>query len=184
LSLLLSSSFFRTRQPATLYRIAKAKYANLAGVGAARYPGRWNRPGQEAIYTSTEVGVAILETLAHLRKDLIPSDLVIMTISVSGNWVDVKNGLVDPTTKGYFWRYETVAEAKHDFDSPAPMFGGGLNPFAIAVPSVIVPPVPLLNVVLYPRGIGFWNHVKLEDIKPFDLDSRLIFESTPNDPLT
>jgi RES domain-containing protein len=86
--LILSQSFFRTRKPATLYRIAKAKYANLSGVGAARYPGRWNFPGQEAIYTSTEVGVAILETLAHLRKDLIPSGLVIMTISVSGDWVD------------------------------------------------------------------------------------------------
>jgi len=56
------------------------------------------------------------------------------------------------------------------------MFAAGGNPFAVAVPSVIV---PAWNVVLYPKGIGFWDHVSLESLEPFEFDPRLFPENTP-----
>ena len=135
-------------------------------------PGRWNRPGEEAIYTSTEIAVPLLERLAHSRKDLIPSNLALMRIRISGVWESHKNALTDARTGGSIWLYPSVADAKEHFQNGY-LFGGGINPFAIAVPSVIV---PAWNVVLYPKGIGFWKHVSLIDIEPFEFDPRLFPE--------
>jgi RES domain-containing protein len=199
----LDLDFFRTGQPLTLYRIAKTKYANLSGVGAAQTPGRWNGGGWEAIYTSTERSMPVLEKLVHLPKDLIPSNQALMTIKVSGNWegpVDYgfKHGrLVDGETGGTFLFFRTLIAARHffamgHFGSPIGTTAAGelpglslpfarllTNPFAVAVPSVIV---PVWNVVLYPQGSAFWDHVKLENIEPFEFDSRLFPEGTPPNP--
>jgi hypothetical protein len=49
-------------------------------------------------------------------------------------------------------------------------FGGGIHPFAIAIPSVVV---PVWNVVLYPTASGFRDHVLLESVEPFEFDPRL-----------
>lgn len=81
----LDPGFLFTHKPLTLYRLARARYANLSGVGAALAPGRWNREGEEAIYTSTEIAVPVLERLVHTPKDIIPSNLALMKIRVSGN---------------------------------------------------------------------------------------------------
>jgi RES domain len=159
----LDSEFFSANQPLTLYRLARAKYANLAGIGAAQYPGRWNLPSQEAIYSSTEKSAAILESLAHIPKDLIPSNLALMKIRVSGKWEVHSDGLIDPHTGGRIFILRTLAFA---FSRAPQKFGIPLNTFAAAVPSVIV---PVWNVVLYPQVLGFWNHVTLETVEPFDL---------------
>jgi RES domain-containing protein len=169
----LDPEFFLAHQPLTLYRLARAKYANLSGIGAAVAPGRWNRSGEEAIYTATEIGVPVLEMLAHAPKELIPSNLALMRIKISGEWEAQKNALIDPKTSGCLWFYRSLAEAKEAFDHPR-MFAVGINPFAVAIPSVIV---PVWNVVLYPKGIGFWDHVSLESIEPFQFDPRLFPEN-------
>jgi hypothetical protein len=52
----------------------------------------------------------------------------------------------------------------------------GINAFAVAIPSVIV---PVWNVVLYPEGVGFWEHVSLISLEPFEFDPRLFPEETP-----
>jgi RES domain-containing protein len=172
----LDPEFFLDHQPLTLYRLARAKYANLSGIGAARAPGRWNSSGQEAIYTSTDVGVPVLEMLAHTPKDLIPSNLALMKIRVSGQWIAHKNALFDAKTRGSLWIYRSVAETRDDFQKTQHWFPGSDNPFAVAVPSVIV---PAWNVVLYPKERGFWDHVSLESIEPFQFDPRLFPENTP-----
>jgi hypothetical protein len=118
--------------------------------------------------------------MVHLRKDLIPSNQVVMTISVSGEWAEHENAVIDPKTSGCFWLYQTLAKAKYDFASTLPLFCGGLNAFAAALPSVIV---PIWNVVLYPQGTGFWKHVELENVEPFTFDARLFPENIPVEPL-
>ncbi|MGD0799874.1 MAG: RES domain-containing protein [Terracidiphilus sp.] len=173
----LNPDLFLAHQPLTLYRLARAKYANLSGVGAALDPGRWNRLGEEAIYTSTEVGVPVLEMLAHTSKNRIPSNLALMRIRISGQWEAQKNALIDPKTSACLWFYRSLAEAREAFDSPR-IFAVGINPFAVAVPSVIV---PVWNIVLYPKGFGFWDHVSLESLEGFQFDPRLFPEDTPED---
>jgi len=155
----------------------------LSGVGAAKYPGRWNRVGQEAIYTSVEMGVPVLERLVHTSKELIPSNLSMMTVYVREDWIKIGNALVDRASGGWMAFYRTLGEAKASFQDPAGDFGGLLRgtsgaekPFAIAVPSVVV---PRWNVVLYPAGLGFWRHVSLESIDTYEFDPRLFPEDTP-----
>jgi hypothetical protein len=86
----------------------------------------------------------------------------------------------DSKTSGCFWLYQTLAKAKYDFASPLPLFCGGLNAFAVALPSVIV---PIWNVVLYPQGAGFWKHVELENVESFTFDAGLFPEDTSVEPL-
>jgi RES domain-containing protein len=181
-NLALNLDFFSPEKPLTLYRLARKKYANLSGVGARSAPGRWNSPMQEAISTSTERSLPVLEKMVHLPKDLIPSNLALMTISVCGNWEGqvkspLEHGIVDKDSGAAFWFYRTLTEANRAFAfSNFTLVGRGLYPFAVALPSVIM---PVWNVVLYPDGKGFWDHVKLEDIEPFEFDSRLFPENTP-----
>jgi len=111
-----------------------------------------------------------------MPKDLIPSNLALMKIKVSGNWELQKNALIDPQTDGCLWFYRDIAKAKDHCSSGSHLFAVGMNPFAVAVPSVIV---PVWNVVLYPQGTGFWNHVSLESVDAFDFDPRLFPEDTP-----
>lgn len=169
----LDPGFFLANLPLTLYRLARAKFANLSGVGAALAPGRWNSFGQEAIYTSTEIGVPVLELLAHTPKDLIPSNLALMKIRVSGQWTAEKNALFDEKTSGGLWIYRSLAETRDDFQKSQHWFPGSANPFAVAIPSVIV---PVWNVVLFPQATGFWDHVSLESVEPFHFDPRLFPE--------
>jgi RES domain-containing protein len=158
-------------QPIRLYRVARRKYANLSGAGASLYPGRWNRPEQEAIYTSTEISVPVLERLVHTPKDVIPSNLALMTIQMSGEWEVHDDELVDVDTLARLRIFRSLAEAK-----------SGLGPpfisswYAVALPSVIV---PVWNVVLYPENSGFWKHISLESVEPFEFDPRLFPEGAP-----
>jgi RES domain-containing protein len=170
----LDGDVFLNRKHLTLYRIARAKYANLSGLGAAMAPGRWNRLGQEAICTSTEVSVPILERLAHTTKDLIPSNLAMMKIRVSGNWEIHENAITDAQTGAVVWLHRDLAEAKRRFMVGSDLFAEAMNPFAVALPSVIV---PVWNVVLFPKAPGFWQHVSLESVEAFEFDPRLFPES-------
>jgi RES domain-containing protein len=161
----------------TLYRLARARYANLSGVGAALAPGRWNLSGEEAIYTSTEMGVPVLERLVHTPKNLIPSNLALMKIRLSGPWVSSQvpvrlgeSSMLFAQPGGSIAVFETIAQARKGLAS-APH---GFSIFmAIAVPSVIV---PVWNVVLYPQNPQFWQQVSLENVVPFEFDPRLFPE--------
>lgn len=102
-----------------------------------------------------------------------------MKIRVIGNWEYRKGALGDTATDGCLLLLPSLAEAREAFQFSERIGGGFLgaaNPFAIAVPSVIV---PAWNVVLYPNGIGFWDHISLETIEPFNFDPRLFPENTP-----
>jgi len=172
----LDPDLFIQQKPLTLYRLARARYANLSGIGASLAPGRWNLPGQEAIYTSTEVGVPLLERLVHTSKDLIPSNLALMTLQLSGAW-NVEDGrLANRGSNGWIRLYRSLEDAKSNF----PETWGRIAPFAIAVPSVIV---PAWNVVLYPEAPHFWDHVSLIGVEPFEFDPRLFPEKTPAEPV-
>lgn len=170
-----------------LFRLARARYANLSGAGAAVAAGRWNLPGEEAIYTSTEKGVTVLERLVHTPKDVIPSNLAQMTLRIKGSWTRIDaDAFVDQATGAWFHLFTSLEQARswsegRQSDAKA----GRVNllatkGFALAVPSVIV---PAWNVVLFPKAMGFWKHVSLDDVEPFDYDPRLFPERTPLEPL-
>jgi RES domain-containing protein len=174
----LDRKMFLSGLPITLHRIAKTRYANLSGIGSAAFPGRWNLAGQEAIYTSTEIGTCVLERLAHTPKSLIPSNLSTMQIRISGQWqlTDVETSgsfLFDDRTAAAFYLCQTLRMANELFED---RFFSQRKVFAAAIPSVIA---PAWNVVLYPLVNGFTDHVTLESVRPFEFDPRLFPEDTP-----
>ncbi len=156
-----------SRRPVALYRLTRSRYASLSGAGAAKNPGRWNRSGEEAIYTSHEAACTVLELLSHTRKDLIPSNMTMMKIRLGGTWIADRYGLHDKSTGGRITVLKTIFSAYQYFGTD---LVSTERPFAVALPSVVA---PSLNVVLYPANRGFWEHVTLESVEPFSFDPRL-----------
>jgi RES domain-containing protein len=149
-------------KPLKLYRLAKENYANLSGIGAAKNGGRWNRIGQEAVYTSTEISAPWLERLVHTPKDLIPTNLVLMEIHL-----DLGDGSSQPP--GHLSVFPSLRVARQQlFGTTDP--NSPWSPLAVALPSVVV---PVWNVVLYPRARQFWDRIKLVSVEPVEFDPRL-----------
>lgn len=151
-------------RPLVLYRLCKTKYADLSGLGAARFPARWNHPGQRAVYTATSQALALAEVLVHFQRDARPQGYSMLTI-------ELKAG-ADLVVR------RTVQEANQWFNQ----FGTALSespedPIALVAPSVIVPEY---NVVLYPRPTLFEpDFATIRSIEPFTFDQRLFDEFAP-----
>lgn len=94
-----------------------------------------------------------------------------MRIRNSGNWEIHENAFTDARTNGCIWFCRSISAAR-SFFGLRPV-DEAMNPFAVAVPSVIV---PVWNVVLYPQATGFWDHVSLDSVEAFEFDPRLFAE--------
>jgi RES domain-containing protein len=69
-----------------LWRIANEtpdlRARDLSGRGAKAIGGRWNRKGTPAVYASTSIALATLETLAHLGDTIDIRNAFLVSISV------------------------------------------------------------------------------------------------------
>ena len=65
-----------------LYRIADRRHRIRDGSGAALHGGRWNSPGNPAIYAATSYSGALLEVLAHLGRATIPPTQAYVIVDV------------------------------------------------------------------------------------------------------
>ena len=74
-----------------VYRLCRSPFSALDGEGARLYGGRWNSVGGRVVYTSQSLALAALETLVHVGVDLVPTDLVALTIEIPDDlkWEDV-----------------------------------------------------------------------------------------------
>jgi len=79
-----------------VYRIAKPKRAaDLSGLGAFLYGGRWNRQGStKVLYTASSPSLAILEKIVHVNLATMPRDMCLITIEVPD-----KAGLISVSEK-------------------------------------------------------------------------------------
>lgn len=124
------------------------------------YPGRWNRKGQRAVYTSTSRALALNEVLAHLPKNSLPTGYSLLTMVLRPGDIVYRRSL----SAAQKW-FGTVGRVLSE-DSG--------DPIALIVPSVIVPEY---NVVLYPRPRNFEpEFVQIAALDPFEFDSRLFDE--------
>ena len=71
--------------PDTAWRLCRAPYADLSGLGAQKFGARWNSPGRAAVYLSAEAALPVLEVLVHLDLplDLLPTDYVLMRVDLA-----------------------------------------------------------------------------------------------------
>lgn len=120
----------------------------LSGEGARRFGGRWNRPGQAAVYTSTTVSLAVLEWLVHVDPSDAPPELVAIAYDLPDDEPVTRLG-VDDLPDG--WRGYPVSEALRRVG--ADWLDAG-ETVALVVPSIVLPLAEEYNVVLNPGHAG------------------------------
>lgn len=148
-----------------VYRLTRTRYAgDLSGEGAARFPGRWNLPGQPALYTAGSRALALLEVLAHLPRQLVPTDFLLQTIHLP----ELPAPMTFPAESlPDTWRGNPPAQVLRQLG------GAWLEKHqVIRVPSTLVPED--WNIVLGP-GLLTSGALRLVREAPFEIDGRLLF---------
>lgn len=147
-----------------VWRIVKAQHRAFDGEGARLTGGRWNRKGTPAVYTSSTLALAALETLVHMEPDeafesyiAIPADLA----------PGVQVTHLAPADLPRGWR---------DHPAPPELIDLGMRwigrgeTAVLAVPSAVIPQE--LNYLLNPRHPAF-KRIRVGKAEPFSFDPRL-----------
>ncbi len=139
-----------------LYRLCRQRYAELSGFGAKKTGGRWNRKGIAALYTTENASLAVLEVLVHLDKIEIPTDYVLLEISVP------LTAIITISDSSSTYVNTLYHEGHCALDSDA---------IGFSVPSVVVPDDRI--VVLYPDAPMSATLLATKRMTPFALARRL-----------
>jgi len=149
-----------------VYRISKSREraAELTGVGAFLYGGRWNSIGTNMLYASENSSLAYLEVLAHLSEFENPPALYIAQFEITANIP-----VYELPEKSYpvNWRDAEPEENKRIGDE---WIKSSLQ-IAIKVRSALNPTE--YNILLNPQFPDFSKLVKLISITPLTIDPRL-----------
>lgn len=141
--------------------MSHARWADtaLSGEGASRYPGRWNRSGEQMVYLSSSLALAVLETLVHLEVMAIQQPYLALEFELPAELV------ADAPTLPESWRQDR--ETTREIGSRWLQARASL---ALRVPSAIIPAEP--NYLLNPRHPEL-SHVQLLRRLDFIWDERL-----------
>ena len=90
------------------FRIVKRRHANHAfnGEGARLAGGRWNSAGLRAVYLSSTLSLAAMETFVHLGEDVARLDYVYFEVEIPTAVL-----IVPLTVKPKGWRNEPPSSA-------------------------------------------------------------------------
>ena len=149
----------------TLWRVVKRAHAATAfdGKAAARFGGRWNSPGQRAIYASATKSLAVLEVLVHLDVGRPLPRFVAFGFDVDARLIET----LAPGRLPRSWRTVEGVPLTQRFGDEWLAAGRTL---ALAVPSTIVPEES--NYVVNPAHPAFAK-LRIGTPTPFVLDPRL-----------
>ena len=122
-----------------LWRIAAQtrRYAadDLSGAGAAKSPGRWNDDGQPVLYTAPTIGIAVLETAAHVDDAGLPLNRYLVRIEVP-DAVWAAREVLDVAKLPVTWA--AIPAGRASIQAGGEWLRGGRTAI-FEVPSVIVP---------------------------------------------
>ena len=88
------------------WRLCREPFADLSGVGAGLFGGRWNNPGLPLVYAASTAALAVLEVRVHLDlpPDLLPDDYTLLTIDLDDLAVETVGEFpADPCAYGDAW---------------------------------------------------------------------------------
>jgi RES domain-containing protein len=148
-----------------VYRICRRAFRALDGEGARLYGGRWNTPGVPIIYCSESLSLAALEYLMHVDADLVPADLVALSIDVPGAG---PAHTVPASDLPRHWREETEHAGCQALGNVWARDGSAL---VLRVPAAAIPEE--YNVLINPRH-PHGAHVRLVAERAFAFDPRLL----------
>jgi RES domain-containing protein len=148
-----------------VYRIALTQYCDSSGEGAKLYGGRWNLPGNPAIYAGASISASLLERLTidpellsserfvvySVMEMNIPTDLIFTT-----NMADLPAG------------WNRIPAIRTSMEYGTNILQSGMLCFA--VPSVVDP--SSLNFVINPLSEKF--SLIESKVYPLELDKRIV----------
>lgn len=147
------------------HRIVQAHWAPTAmdGEGARRFGGRWNLPGESAVYLAESRALATLEILVHAPREALLLDWVIIGVQVPETWI-AKVEVTDLPTE---WQARPTSWKAQVFGSR--WLREGRKP-ALRLPSVVIPEES--SLLLNPKHAKTCE-MKVGEPRPFRFDSRL-----------
>jgi RES domain-containing protein len=148
----------------TAYRIVKARHARSAfsGEGARIAGGRWNRPGDPAVYASSSLALAAIETFIHPGEDGLHLRFVYFRIEIPPGVAIRRCGKPPPG-----WRAEPPGEESMAWGSKWLRRG---RTAVLDVPSALVPSER--NFILNPRHPEY-ARIRIGRALPFLFDPRM-----------
>jgi len=148
----------------TVYRIVKARHARgaFSGDGARLAGGRWHRPGEAAVYASSSLALAVLETFVQLGDDGLQIRFVHFRIRIPDS-VNLERCGRPPRN----WRAEPPQSSSMRYGSAWLRAGRAA---VLEVPSAIVPSER--NYLLNPAHPDF-RRIQRGRAQAFVFDSRL-----------
>lgn len=147
------------------YRIALTQYCDSSGEGAKLYGGRWNLPGNPAIYAGSSISVSLLERLT-IDPELFSSERHILYSVMEINIPDHLIFIPRMTDLPSIWNEIPAIRAAQEY-------GTNLLKYSIlcfAVPSVVDP--SSLNYVINPLSENF--SMLESKVYPLELDKRIV----------
>lgn len=139
---------------------------DLAGKGAEKTGGRWNRPGRPVVYTASTVALACLETIVHLNADGLPLNRFLVRIDIPD---DVWAARVIWTPRDLPVGWSAIPEGKVSLDMGDQWLQRAASAL-LAVPSVIVPEE--FNVLINPVHADV-TRIAASKLRPWSYDQRL-----------
>jgi RES domain-containing protein len=155
-----------------VWRIAKRQHAAFDGIGAFTYGGRWNSPGNRAVYTSTSLALAVLEVLVHLPGQKVPNNYVAIPADIPDQ---LRHDFYLVTALPTQWR--SRAEHRALIRLGDAWIANG-RAAVLRVPSALIPDEE--NVILNPNHPDF-GQIMVQTPQPFRLDPRIVslLDATP-----
>ncbi len=148
------------------YRIVKSekRTADLTGTGAYNEGGRWNSEGVYALYTSENSALAMLEVLVHVDEAELPPGMFVITIEITDT---APIFTVPDEDLPKDWRIPENIFLKEMGDKLfiERKFVG------IKVRSAVMQDA--YNYILNPLFPGYYDLVKIREVKPLSVDQRL-----------
>jgi RES domain-containing protein len=148
-----------------VFRLARQKYAlPLSGKGAAQKGARWNSAGVEIIYTASNRSLAMAEVAVHLTLATLPSDYVMLTISIPDDCIVLK---ITELQLPEGWNEFPYRQGTQNIGDDFVLENRSL---ALQIPSVVTKGD--YNILINPHHPDF-KRVKVVDVAPFPFDRRI-----------
>ena len=148
------------------WRIVKTKYLKEAfdGEGARLYGGRWNSPGNRAVYAAAHASLAVLEVLVHLESSIpLPTYSL---VQVTFDEVHLEELRVDGLPPN--WR---SSPPPVEVQSIGDQWIDEARSAILKIPSAVLPIESVY--IMNPRHPDF-ERIRISDPIPFSFDKRLL----------
>ncbi len=111
---------------------------DLSGTGPARYPGRWNAPGQHVVYAARSISLAYVETAAHVLAAGFPLNRFLVRLTVPPEVWAARSELTVGDLDALDPAWSAIPAGRASAEIGSRWYAAGREPLLV-VPSVIVP---------------------------------------------